>query len=226
MKVSREIIIAPSLLSSDFSHLAEEVEALDAAGCEYVHFDCMDGHFTDQVTYGPMVAKALRPYTERIFDCHLMFTNPEKHLEYFAEAGADNILFHYEVTAEPEVLLERIHALGCRAGLVLNPDTPVSVVEPLLGLCEAVMLMGVYVGYSGQSYIPETTQRIAELRALIDAGGHETLIEHDGGLNEDTAEEIVRAGTDIFVSGSFLFAHREGYGAAVRYLRDLAARVG
>jgi len=226
MTMGRDIIMAPSLLSSDFSRLAEEVKALDAAGCEYVHFDCMDGHFTEQVTYGPMVAKALRPYTDRIFDCHLMFTNPEKHLEHFAEAGADNILFHYEVTAEPEVLLQRIRDLGCRAGLVLNPDTPVSVAQPLLELCDTAMIMGVYVGYSGQSYIPETTQRIAELRALIDAGGHDTLIEHDGGLNEDTAEEIVRAGTDIFVSGSFLFAHPDGYGAAVRFLRELAARVG
>ncbi len=222
----REIIIAPSLLCADFARLGEEVRALEAAGCEWLHFDCMDGHFTDQVTYGQMVAEALRGLTKCFFDCHLMFTNPEKHLELFAEAGADAISVHYEVTDDAAGLLERIRRLGCKSNLAVNPATPIAQIEPLLEHCDIVMIMGVVPGYAGQSFIPESTERIAELRSMIDAGGYETLIEFDGGLNADTAAEIISAGAEVLVSGSFLFNHSDGYAGAVKFLREVAAGVG
>jgi len=226
INMRREIIISPSLLCADFAHLEDEVRALEAAGCEWLHFDCMDGHFTDQVTYGHIVAQALRDLTDRFFDCHLMFTNPEKHLEFFAEAGADGISVHYEVTDDPAGLLERIRRLGCKANLAVNPDTPIAKVEPLLEHCDIVMIMGVFPGYAGQSFIPESTQRITELRRMIDAGGYETLIEFDGGLNAETAEGVIAAGADVLVSGSFLFKRPGGYAGAVEFLRDVAAAVG
>jgi len=224
--MGREIIISPSLLCADLAHLADEVRALEAAGCEWLHFDCMDGDFTDQVTYGHIVAQALRDLTDRFFDCHLMFSNPEKHLEFFAEAGADGISVHYEVNDDAAGLLDRIRRLGCKASLAVNPDTPIARVEPLLEHCDIVMIMGVFPGYAGQSFIPESAQRIAELRGMIDAGGYETLIEFDGGVNADTAAGVIRAGADVLVSGSFLFKRPGGYAGAVEFLRDVAADVG
>ena len=222
--MARDLIVSPSLLCADFAHLAREVEALEAAGCQWLHFDCMDGHFTDQVTYGQIVAKALRDLTDLFFDCHLMFTNPEKHLEYFADAGADGISIHHEVTDQPAEMLQRIRDLGCKANLTVNPDTPIAALEPLLPYADVVMIMGVFPGYAGQSYMPETTGRIRELRSMIDAGGHETLIEVDGGVNASTAEQVIRAGADVVVSGSFLFEHPGGYAEAVRFLKSIAAQ--
>ncbi len=219
----REIIVSPSLLSADFRCLEKEIDRLHESGCEYIHFDSMDGHFTEQVTYGPMVAAALRPLSDRVFDCHLMFTNPEDHFEYFARAGADVIHFQYEVTDAHADYIRRIHDLGCRASIVVNPDTPIPNVEPFLSQCDVVMIMGVFPGYSGQEFIPETVDRIAQLREIIDTGGHSTMIEVDGGVNEDTAADVIGAGADILVSGSFLFKHPEGYGAAVDFLRRVAA---
>ncbi len=221
----RKVIVAPSLLCADFAHLADDVQALEAAGCEWLHFDCMDGHFTEQVTYGHMVARALRDLTGCFFDCHLMFDNPEKHLESFADAGADGISVHYEVTDDPGALLQHIRQLGCKSGLVLNPDTPIAVLDSLLNHCDIVMIMGVFPGYAGQKYIPESAERVAELRRMIDAGGHDTLVEFDGGLNADTAEAIIGAGADVLVSGSFLFSHPQGYGGAVRFLREVASGI-
>lgn len=213
------------MLSADFRCLEAEIHRLHETGCEYIHFDSMDGHFTDQVTYGPMVPAALRPLSDRVFDCHLMFTDPEKHFEYFARAGADVIHFQYEVTKRHSEYCRRIHDLGCRASIVLNPDTPIENVTALLPECDVVMIMGVFPGYSGQEFIPETVGRIAHLRELIDAGGHETMIQVDGGVNEATAAEVIRAGAEILVSGSFVFKHPGGYGAAVDFLRSTAAAV-
>lgn len=221
----RTIIVSPSMLSADFRCLEAEIHRLHETGCEYIHFDSMDGHFTEQVTYGPMVAAALRPLSDRVFDCHLMFTNPEKHFEYFARAGADVIHFQYEVTDKHAEYVRRIHDLGCQASIVVNPDTPIERVAPLLPECDVVMIMGVFPGYSGQEFIPETVERIAHLREMIDTGGHSTKIQVDGGINEETAADVIQAGADILVSGSFLFKHPQGYGAAVEFLRRTAAAV-
>ncbi len=220
--MARNIMIAPSLLSANFAILKDEVEALSAAGCEWVHFDCMDGHFTDKVTYGDMVPQALRPYSDRFFDCHLMYVDPGKHLEYFAEAGADGISIHYESDGEPAELLQRIRKLGCQAGLVLNPDTPIEAATPLLAYADYVMLMGVFPGYSGQGYIPETTERIAQMRTLIDDSGLDMLLEVDGGINATTAEEVITCGPDVLVSGSFVMKHPDGYAAAADFFRAIA----
>jgi ribulose-phosphate 3-epimerase len=223
--MARDIIVSPSTLSADFRCLAAEIERLHETGCRYIHFDHMDGHFTEQVTYGPMVVKALRGLSDRVFDCHLMFTNPEQHFEYFAEAGADVIQFQYEVTDRHEEYLDRIHDLGCMASIVLNPDTPINDVEPFLPKCDTVMVMGVFPGYSGQEFITETVGRIAELREIIDSGGHTTKIEIDGGVNEETAADLIGAGADILVSGSFVFKHPDGPKAAVDFLRRTAASI-
>lgn len=215
------VIVSPSLLCADFAHLSDEVKALEQAGADWLQFDCMDGHFTQQVTYGHMVVEALRDLTDLFFDCHLMFDNPEKHLEFFADAGADGISIHYEATDEPDVLLNRIREMGCKSNLVINPATPVERVRPLLEYCDIVMIMGVVPGYAGQQFIPETTDRVAQMRAIIEDEGLQIPIEVDGGVGGDTAPGLVAAGAQILVSGSFISEHPDGYGAAIDYLHSL-----
>lgn len=216
-----KVIVSPSLLCANFARLADEVEALEAAGADWLQFDCMDGHFTEQVTHGPLVVEALRGLTDLFFDCHLMFDNPKKHLEFFAEAGADGISIHFEATDEPETLLRRIRDLGCKSNLVINPATSVERVRPLLDYCDIVMIMGVVPGYAGQQFIPETTDRVARMQKMIDAEGLEIPIEVDGGVNGDTAPDLTAAGAQILVSGSFISEHPDGYGAAIEYLHSL-----
>ncbi|MFP3904709.1 MAG: ribulose-phosphate 3-epimerase [Armatimonadota bacterium] len=216
-----QIIVSPSLLCADFANLQDDVQKLEAAGADWLQFDCMDGHFTEQVTHGHIIVQALRDVTDLFFDCHLMFDNPEKHVEFFAEAGADGISIHHEATKEPEVLLDRIRDLGCKSNLVINPATPVEAVRPLLPHCDIVMVMGVVPGYAGQAFIPETTGRISQLKEIISDEGFDIPIEVDGGVNADTAPGLVAAGAEILVSGSFISEHPDGYGAAIGFLHAL-----
>lgn len=221
----RQIYVAPSILISDFSRLGEEVAALEAAGADWVHCDTMDGHFTIPLTFGPVVIKAVRPLSKLFFDCHLMVTNPEQQIPQFVEVGADGVSIHLEATAEPARLLTVIRDLGCKAGLVINPPTPLDGVEELLPYCDYVMLMGVIPGYASQKYNPETTGRIAAVRKMIDRQGLSTLIEVDGGINAETAPEVVAAGVDAIVSSNFIFKHPDGYAAAIQWLHDLGQTV-
>jgi ribulose-phosphate 3-epimerase len=217
--MSRQILISPSMLSADFGRLRDEVQALEAAGADWLHWDCMDGHFTRPLTHGPLVLQALREHTRLYFDAHLMLTNPEAQIPLFADAGADGISIHLETTDAPARLLDDIRARGCKSCLTVNPPTPLAELERLLPHCDVVMLMGVMPGYSGQAYGDETTRRLAEVRQAIDAAGLSTLIEVDGGINTGTARLAIQAGADVLVSASFVFKHPEGYAAALQQLR-------
>jgi ribulose-phosphate 3-epimerase len=221
--MAQDILISTSMLSADFTRLGEEVAALQAAGSDWLHWDCMDGHFTDQLTHGPLVLKALRELTPLFFDTHLMITNPEPQIPLYAEAGADGISIHIETTDEPGRLLEDIRRRGCKSCLTVNPPTPLDDLERLLPHCDIVMLMGVMPGYAGQKYAEETDRRIAEVRAAIDRAGLPTLIEVDGGINLETSIRAVRAGAHVLVSASFVFKHPEGYGAAIASLKEAGA---
>lgn len=200
------IKIAPSILSANFAAMGEAVSALSAQGADWVHFDVMDGNFVPNITFGPDMCKALRPLTELPIDVHLMVEHPSDWIEPFKKAGADILTIHVE-SSERHLhrALQSIHAAGMKAGIVLNPATPVCSCVHLLPECDLVLLMSVNPGFGGQSFIPETLRKIRELRHEIDVRGLGTLIEIDGGVNPDTAKLCIEAGADVLVAGSAVF---------------------
>jgi ribulose-phosphate 3-epimerase len=212
-------LVSTSMLSADFAQLGAEISALEEAGTDWLHWDCMDGHFTDQLTHGPLVLKALRDSTLLFFDAHLMITNPESQIPLFADAGADGISIHLETTDDPVRLLEDIRQRGCKSCLTVNPPTPLDDLERLLPHCDTIMLMGVTPGYAGQKYGETTDQRIAQVRQAIDRAGLPTLIEVDGGINAETSHRAVLAGANVLVSASYVFRHPDGYDAAIASLK-------
>jgi ribulose-phosphate 3-epimerase len=200
------IKIAPSILSANFAAMGEAVSALSAQGADWVHFDVMDGNFVPNITFGPDMCKALRPLTELPIDVHLMVEHPSDWIEPFKKAGADILTIHVE-SSERHLhrALQSIHAASMKAGVVLNPATPVCSCVHLLPECDLVLLMSVNPGFGGQSFIPETLRKIRELRHEIDVRGLGTLIEIDGGVNPDTAKLCIEAGADVLVAGSAVF---------------------
>ena len=197
--------IAPSILSADFARMGDAVARLAGYGADWVHFDVMDGHFVPNLTFGPMMCAAVRPLTHLPLDVHLMVERPGDYVEPFHAAGADCITFHVEADAHVHRTLQSIRARGMRAGVVLNPATPVCMAEPVLPLCDLVLLMSVNPGFGGQAFIPEVLDKIRALRALIDARGLPTEIEVDGGSNPDTARLCAAAGATVLVAGSSVF---------------------
>lgn len=197
--------IAPSILSADFARMGDAVARLAGYGADWVHFDVMDGHFVPNLTFGPMMCAAVRPLTHLPLDVHLMVERPGDYVEPFHAAGADCITFHVEADAHVHRTLQSIRARGMRAGVVLNPATPVCMAEPVLPLCDLVLLMSVNPGFGGQTFIPEVLDKIRALRALIDARGLPTEIEVDGGINPDTARLCAAAGATVLVAGSSVF---------------------
>lgn len=218
------IKIAPSTLSADFRQLGQQVDAMVAAGADWVHFDCMDGHFVQNLTYGPLIVQAVRAVTDRPFDVHLMISNPEAQVELYAQAGADHILVQREVDPRPVRLLNRIRSLGKKAGIVYNPATPMDDLDVVLPAADIVMVMSVEPGAGGQEFMPSALPRIRRLRHFIDEHGLATLISVDGGVNSQTAPAVLEAGVDVIVTGSWFFHHPAGLSGAVSELRDLGAR--
>jgi ribulose-phosphate 3-epimerase len=212
--------IAPSILSADFAALGREIEAITAAGADFVHVDVMDGHFVPNITIGPMVVKALRKHTTLPFDVHLMISPVDPYIPAYVEAGADIVSLHPEAGAHPHRSIQLIKSLGRKAGVVLNPATPVAVVEPVIGDIDLVLVMSVNPGFGGQSFIDSQLAKIAALRRMIDATGRTIDLEVDGGINPDTAKKAVAAGADMLVAGTAVFrGGPERYAANIRALR-------
>jgi len=214
------IEVVPSVLSADFARLAEEIEEVSAAGANIVHLDVMDGHFVPNITIGPPVVAKLRKVSELVFDAHLMISDPAKYAEPFARAGADHITFHIEVTEEPEKMVDKLHKLGCTAGICLNPETPVEAIEKVAPLCEMVLVMTVHPGFGGQEFMPDAAKKIIEVRELV---GPAVRIEVDGGIDPTTTPTVVSYGADTLVAGNAIFGESDRI-AAIEAIKQAAQK--
>lgn len=216
-------LIAPSILSADFSRLGQEVQAVEEAGADWIHVDVMDGHFVPNITIGPQIVRAVHDVTTLPVDVHLMISDPDLYIDKFAKVGASMITVHVEACTHLQRTLTAIRELGTQAGVVLNPATPLSSIEWVLEYCDMVLLMSVNPGFGGQKFIPNSLDKIRKLRKMIDDRGLEVLIQVDGGVNLTTIADVVKAGADVVVAGSAIYG-TDDYEKTIAGLKAAAAQ--
>lgn len=204
------MIIAPSVLSIDFLRFKEQLEQVNQSKATWIHFDVMDGHFVENLTFGPDVLKAVKRASDLFLDVHIMVVEPERFVDMFVNAGAHQITFHLEATQEFERTKNLIHLIqskGCKAGISINPDTPIEAIDPFIDMVDLVLVMSVFPGFGGQSFIEESLSRIAYTKEKIQQGNYKALIQVDGGINDTTIDKVKQAGVDVVVAGSYVFKH-------------------
>lgn len=214
-------LLAPSIIAADFAHIADEVAACESAGADWLHVDVMDGHFVPTITIGPLFTESLKRVTHLPLDVHLMVSEPEKHLEAFAKAGADHLTVHVETCENLPRIVEQIKALGCSAGVTLNPATPASTLDAVLPMVDLVLVMSVVPGFSGQAFMPEMIAKVEEIRNKLNALRSQAHLEVDGGINSETLLLMKKAGANVFVTGNAAFKHPQGSGAGIKALKEI-----
>ncbi len=219
----KNYLLAPSIIASDFTHLAEEIAACESAGANWLHVDVMDGHFVPTITVGPLFVEACKRASKLPLDVHLMISEPEKHLEAFAKAGAGNITVHVETCPDLPKVVKKIQSLGCTAGITLNPSTPAASLDSALSLTDLVLVMSVNPGYSGQAFMPEMIGKVEEIRNKLNALRSKAHLEVDGGISIKTLPLMKSAGANVFVSGNAVFKHPQGTAEGVRALKEIVS---